>query len=388
MDMLDMMDLGPQVDPFDLQSWLFEEEYKAEEENFCIGAKENYSVRNGEGCSSPKAITSDDIPGWTVTDMQSWASNLNLVDCVDLQKGVKSPNVSIGNENWSNEFEDQTASLQQIGQSVDVYPTESGASFIVKEEDSRRGSLNHQEELGYGLYGSSPATSERSPRPAYYESEDYIDTETCRELPSFEKPEIIKVPISEAIIQSPKLRVIDVIAQPVVKHEVEDSKIIYCKRVTVPSHPKVILPSPTPPLKDIITEQGDELVRDYVDLIDMKIEPEDWQRSRSGSLECEFTCGLEGTNTRSPKRKASFTAQERKLRKKEQNKQAAIRYREKKKEEHDLFFSSLEKEEEENVRLREQNDKLKAEKEIVARLLLEMLKKKKADSLALKGYLP
>jgi len=384
MDMLDMMDMGPQVDPFDLQSWLFEEEYKAEEKNFCIGAKENYSVWNEEGRSSPKFITSDDIPGWTDTDLQSWASNLNLVDCVDLNKSVKSQNVSIGNENWSNKFEEQTASLQQIGQSVDVHPTESGASFIVKEEDSRRGSLNHQEELGYGPYVSSPATSERSPRHAYYESEDYIDTETCRELPSFEQPEIIKIPISEAIIQSPKLRVIDVIAQPVLKHEVEDSKIIYCKRVTVPSHPKVILPSPTPPLKDIITEQGDELVRDYVDLIDMKIEPEDWQRSRSNSLECEFTGGLEGTNILSRKRKGSFTAQERKLRKKEQNKQAAIRYREKKKEEHDLFFSSLEKEEEENVRLREQNNKLKAEKDIVARLLLEMLKKKKADLLALK----
>jgi len=200
-----------------------------------------------------------------------------------------------------------------------------------------------------------------------------------------DKPQIITVPLSEAL--EPKIQVINVDSVKQESSFQEQPKIIFCRRVTLPSpsartiptlrrssYPlecsPIYLPSPSPipapsvPLKDIITEQGDDLLRDFVEMEDeVKSEPEEMEQANH--------------------RRRPFTQEERRLRKKEQNKRAAIKYREKKKEEQEKIFGSVEVLEDRLRQAKEESIRLSAEKEMVQTLLLDLLKRKRAEVIAL-----
>jgi len=215
-----------------------------------------------------------------------------------------------------------------------------------------------------------------------FENDQRMD-DLCYEVPDSvesNKPQIITVPLSEAV--EPQIQVINV--ESFKQESPEHSKIIFCRRVTLPSPcltPSTLAlprrsslpltsPPPSVPLKDIITEQGDELFRDFVEMEDeVKPEPEllRWSEVEENR-----------------KRRIPYTQAERKMRKKEQNKRAAIKYRERKKEEQEKISGSLEEEEERYRQLKEESMRLMTEKEMVKQLFLDLLKRKRAEVLALR----
>lgn len=217
-----------------------------------------------------------------------------------------------------------------------------------------------------------------------------------------DKPQIITVPLSEAV--EPKIQVINVNSVKQESPAPQRSKIIFCRRVTLPSPSALQIPtlrrsslplkgsplylrSPSPlrssspllssshpapsvPLKDIITEQGDDLFRDFVEMED--------------DVKPEFLPADHATHPASQRRRP-FSQEERRLRKKEQNKRAAIRYREKKKEEQEKVFDSVEELEEQLRLAKEEGFRLESETGMVKQLLLDLLKRKMAEVEATNG---
>jgi len=381
---------GPQGGNIDLQSWLFEGETLPEKQDFHKGAKEDYSVFIGPG-SSPHAITSDDIPGWSEKDSADWYADLNLDDCfqIDLKNNAWRDNLSGEDAKWAStvlgeyqkfmlknevqEAENETeynsfdASKDDFTQATEVFHSlpSSPESWegTIDNMYCDRGQSSDEIEANYHEFPSKP--EDRG------QSSDEIET-THQEFPS--KPEIIKVPISEAIIH-PQIKVLDVET----KSLPATSKIIFCKRITMPS-PKSVRSSP--PLKDIITEKGDELLEDFVKLEEPIANSHFDDRDNLQEIPSPEYDYCEVKNV-SRKRRVPFSQAERKQRKKEQNKRAAIRYREKKKEEQDQMFGSIDEEEDKNLSLREENVRLVSEKEIVKRLFLDLLQRKREEVLGL-----
>jgi hypothetical protein len=80
-------------------------------------------------------------------------------------------------------------------------------------------------------------------------------------------------------------------------------------------------------------------------------------------------------------RPSPYSPMEKKLRKKEQNKRAALRYRQKKKEEEDSIFSLLQREEARQKDLKEKYDSLQMEMRLLKNLMREVIAKKKFNNL-------
>jgi len=138
-------------------------------------------------------------------------------------------------------------------------------------------------------------------------------------------------------------------------------------------------------LKDIITHEGDSILRDLIS----PITGSDGSQitARYGALSVNFVHNSQAIDNPNedysevdfyPGKKAKrvpFTAEERKLRKKEQNKRAAIIYREKKKKEMDGITERYENALKLHSELEELKKKKIAEFELMQSLLLEKLRK-------------
>lgn len=403
---------GPQGDKIDLQSWLFEGESFKEPQDFCGRAGENYSFCDGQGSFSPQAITSDEIPGWT-DEHTDWYGNLNLDECLqmDVKKGSWYDNLTGDDAKFAAGVFDEYKKFMQDKRDSVGQKTEDSFSSIDQE---RRDSITSIESNDYDRFNikseelplDSDFSNHMSMESNHVPMEDLdssvsLPTVTglidnceniyCEEAPHDSQmldndnlvysdnfdyllkengPQIIKVPLSEAAIQ-PQIKVLNYEPHRV-DQDIDHPKIIFCKRVTMPS------PVTAPSLKDVITEKGDELLMDYVDEIRS-------EHSLMDGYENSFNSSYEngnsshGAKTSGGRRKATFTLAERKERKKEQNKRAAIRYREKKKEEEGDIFGSIDDEQERNSQLKKEYAKLVSEKDIVRGLLLDLLKRKRAE---------
>jgi len=426
---------SPSGDNIDLQSWLFEEESFIGPSDFCLGAKENYSFINGQGSTSPQAITSDDIPGWTESHTADWYADLNLDDCLRVNlKGNDWNNTLSGEDaklvmsvyddyqklmqeqdfpSQSNQssfddiqFEDNFVSLKELdgnlsasleslaGRVEDIFSSQ--VNVEVKNEGDCIIDAQPCENEGDCIIDAQPCENEGGCiiEGQTYENEDrcFIDVQPHEngddcfiysqsygnegdciiEAQPYERhmyensPTIVTVPLSEAMSQ-PQLKVLE-FDEP---NSCEDKQFIYCKKFTI-SSPSV--EQPIAQLKDVITEKGDELVRDLVES----------QFNSSETRMDSLGAPLNRYYTESPvetKRKRPYSLAERKLRKKEQNKRAAIRYREKKKEEQEQVFSSIDEEEQKNKELKREHWNMMSEMAIVKRLFVDLLIKKQAESL-------
>jgi len=132
-------------------------------------------------------------------------------------------------------------------------------------------------------------------------------------------------------------------------------------------------------LKDVISEEGDSILQNLISPIKQANGSEItacYNASSSYSEPREVTfqqTGYEQTGAKRPK-KVPFTAEERRLRKKEQNKRAAIKYREKKKVQVDDIYERYEAVVNRNKELKEEKKRTLAEFDVIRSLLLEKLK--------------
>lgn len=114
-----------------------------------------------------------------------------------------------------------------------------------------------------------------------------------------------------------------------------DPSIIYCKRVNLGEQGKI--KEEIPLLKDIISNKGDDIMRELLSSPESTCGNYDSGDSVDGSMAspvsgmCDDSESDDSFSVGSSGKRVPFTATERRLRKKEQNKRAAIRYREKKK---------------------------------------------------------
>lgn len=240
-------------------------------------------------------------------------------------------------------------------------------------------------------------------------------------------PRIISVPVSDAVghrqlplikisniqyeepqVQPPlKLRVVKPASRNVL-HPI----MIKLKRVTrpikkvaskmtfkpVPKHVELTL-------KDILsTEKADDLIRELVspasvtlidDTNDIVLSDAESEFDESSSSSFVFSPMSHGSSelhmrpespgspyvdeiseehlSHASKRPGPYSVTERKLRKKEQNKRAALRYRQKKKDEGDTIYVSLEKEEQRHKELQAKFDSLNTEVNLMKKLMREVI---------------
>lgn len=163
-----------------------------------------------------------------------------------------------------------------------------------------------------------------------------------------------------------------------------DPGVIYCKKVSLNARESFKVESSLceakPLLKDVISENGDDILNELVcspePTFDLGSSPNSYMdESLVVSEEYEQFDEHPQPHTKSSferkVKRVPFTAEERKLRKKEQNKRAALRYREKKKmEEEELneeYISLLKK----NKELKEKRSKTMAEFEVILKLMTE-----------------
>lgn len=157
-----------------------------------------------------------------------------------------------------------------------------------------------------------------------------------------------------------------------------DPSIIYCKRVNVGQQGKkmkTFIGEEKPLLKDIISNKGDDIMKELLsspestcgnydsgDSVDVSIaSPGMFEDSESDDFSVASSSG----------KRVPFTVTERRLRKKEQNKRAAIRYREKKKSEMEIVTEEHQQTLILNKKLQEEKKKVLAEFAVIRSLLVE-----------------
>jgi len=157
-----------------------------------------------------------------------------------------------------------------------------------------------------------------------------------------------------------------------------DPSIIYCKRVNVGQQGKkmkTFIGEEKPLLKDIISNKGDDIMKELLsspestcgnydsgDSVDESVpSPVRFDDSESDDFSVASSSG----------KRVPFTVTERKLRKKEQNKRAAIRYREKKKSEMEIVTEEHQQTLILNKQLQEEKKKVLAEFAVIRSLLVE-----------------
>lgn len=247
-------------------------------------------------------------------------------------------------------------------------------------------------------------------------------------------PLVISVPLTDAVplVQNPVIKTIRVSniqycnsplrtimkANPSTissKRQQKPKKIIInLKRITRPVKREVVAEPSVPTLKDIISSgEGDDLIRELVSpvtenqesdtsiiateddqLTDYESNFADSQCSLfspvsyvSGELQmqpespkdCEFSEDLSDYeySTSNSSRRAPYSLAERKLRKKDQNKRAALRYRQKKKDVEDTVLTSLEKEELKHLELKGKYNALHMEVQLMKKLMREVIAAKR-----------
>jgi len=126
-------------------------------------------------------------------------------------------------------------------------------------------------------------------------------------------------------------------------------------------------------LKDVIDEEGDSILQDLISPIQQADGSQitasyDVRSIEGSSLQTGLDCSAKRT------KRVPFTAEERRLRKKEQNKRAAIKYREKKRSETDDAADRFEAVIKKNSELKEKKRRALAEFDVIRSLLLEKLR--------------
>jgi len=455
-------------------SFLFNgNDHSDDNQDFCEGAEFDYSLpANGDGSSSPQLITAADVPGWLERHPVHLSENMNLFDCVDedfkgdfwLDESVVKDNAKWASDDTfsfeneietipgdysppltpvpaveANNFVNISEVINEDGQKVEASSiSEDSVMNECQGDDSgfeedrmspmslpddtpvllqphsfypetpasvyhdEAGIVQSEEDSPYtnaGSFDPPIITLDDDPPPLQYAS-DVANT-----------PRIIKIPIS-AVFKKKSLPVVHCTWQPkrqVIKPQVsqDEPRIIYLKKVSV-SKPVV---KPEPVLKDIISGDGDELLREL--LPTFKSEPlkmqdyrEDTKPSTSQQPTSAYGSSWERDEDCKPlaqswdqdedyqpsaqsweqdedyqpsaqsRRRRPFTKEEKKLRKKEQNKRAALRYREKKRGE----FSSLAEELNDlDVKIAEKTgnlNKLELEADLLKSLVKDLIKKR------------
>jgi len=436
-------------------SFLFNgNDHSDDNQDFCEGAEFDYSLpANGDGSSSPQLITAADVPGWLERHPVHLSENMNLFDCVDedfkgdfwLDESVVKDNAKWASDDTfsfeneietipgdysppltpvpaveANNFVNISEVINEDGQKVEASSiSEDSVMNECQGDDSgfeedrmspmslpddtpvllqphsfypetpasvyhdEAGIVQSEEDSPYtnaGSFDPPVITLDDDPPPQQYAS-DVANT-----------PRIIKIPIS-AVFKKKSLPVVHCTLQPkrqVIKQQVsqDEPRIIYLKKVSVPK--PVVKPEPV--LKDIISGDGDELLREL--LPTFKSEPlkmQDYREDTKPSTSQQSTWERDEDYkplvqswdqdedyqpSAQSRRRRPFTKEEKKLRKKEQNKRAALRYREKKRGE----FSSLAEELNDlDVKIAEKTgnlNKLELEADLLKSLVKDLIKKR------------
>jgi len=439
-------------------------------QDFCKGAEFDYSLpANGDGSSSPQLITAADVPGWLERHPVHLSENMNLFDCVDedfkgdfwLDESVVKDNAKwASDDTFSFENEIETIPGDYSPPPTPVPAVEANNFVNISEvinEDGQKVEASsisedivmnecHADDSGFeedrmspiSLPGDTPVLLQphsvypETPASVYHEDASIVQSEEDNNAGSFDPPvitldddpppqqhasdvantpRIIKIPIS-AVFKKKSLPVVHCTLQPkrqVIKPQVsqDEPRIIYLKKVSVPK--PVVKPEPV--LKDVISGDGDELLREL--LPTFKSEPskmqdyqEDMKPSTSQQPTSAYGSSWERDEDYKPlaqswerdedyqpsaqcweqdeeyqpstqsRRKRPFTKEEKKLRKKEQNKRAALRYREKKRGE---FASLAEELTDLDVKISEKTDnlnKLETETDLLKSIVKDLIMKK------------
>jgi len=158
-----------------------------------------------------------------------------------------------------------------------------------------------------------------------------------------------------------------------------DPSIIYCKRVNVGQQGKkmkTFIGEEKPLLKDIISNKGDDIMKELLSSPESTCGNYD---SVDESMASPAVSGIIFDDSESDDfsvasssgKRVPFTVTERRLRKKEQNKRAAIRYREKKKSEMEIVTEEHQQTLILNKKLQEEKKKVLAEFAVIRSLLVE-----------------
>jgi len=123
-------------------------------------------------------------------------------------------------------------------------------------------------------------------------------------------------------------------------------------------------------LKDVISEEGDSILQDLIS----PIKQGDGSQITACYMTSSYADPLVGTSQQVKiTKRVPFTAEERRLRKKEQNKRAAVKYREKKKTEVDYETDRYDEAVNRNKALKERKRAALAEFDVIRSLLMEKL---------------
>lgn len=215
-------------------------------------------------------------------------------------------------------------------------------------------------------------------------------------------PYIISVPVSEAYQQQNEetfsiVSDLSELSGYQTNQKAPKPFIINLKRVSIPNksceihepQPSIVVNSPEPSvpedneltLKDILeTESADEVIRDFLQSpspSSVLLSP----RSDDGSVPSSSFSDAEYSPA-SPLKKTrkTYSSIEKKLRKKEQNKRAALRYRQKKKEEEDALESVYRKEQERSRMLQAKRNEIILEIKCMTKLAKDMIAARKRNS--------
>lgn len=281
--------------------------------------------------------------------------------------------------------------LSPTNDEQDIFMETEESSRLSPEIEEETPSCQSENQLEIQFIGVTevPVSSAGFGSPAFIITDDELVEQT---------PRIISVPVSEAV---PIIPYIKTIGRP--KNEVSNKSALNKVHVSdfLTLKEVAVKPDKSVTLKDILggnPVQGDRIIQkmsfkeeeiaDNLFLIDESVDCSETGEQPSiclnvtheseddshflddDCIDIEFSEDQPSTSSKK-KRSGPYSLNERKLRKKEQNKRAALRYRQKKKDEEGSVLSALQAEEKKHKELLHQYDDLYRELKVIKKLVRE-----------------
>lgn len=415
----------------DLPSWILQDD-AAVLQDFCFGAKDMHSTSPCDpGYASPPFIPFQDLPDWMeskddfcINGFQKSVNspvqgNENYLDSAVLEDFSDNPNDLIKMEME----QQQKLEFLQFGDELDEIP--------IIEHDLHGAGLPTQQQQQAPLLAPSVHV------PILFDASDDFSEILPSQLPvstdpsstssfveyqqpemTHSKPMIISVSLSEAVnykaeeqqvfnsvpavttetlsgtasvsSSSNNIMMMNVAPNTAAGHK-QQPLVINLKKVRVTPKPAPVAP-PQPTLKDVLTsDEADSFIKELITL--PCYSPEHATEEEGGSpitveasIDGDYSSDEDGSSQASDSasessydpssssvRYAPYSSMERKLRKKEQNKRAALRYRQKKKNEEESIMGVMRGEQEKQKELVEKCNALQMEVKMMKRLMKDML---------------